>query len=62
MKHKIEIYTDIIYYENEKITDAIRIAEVINRHISHLGKFDIYIRPKPKTFFQKLLMSLGGDY
>ena len=56
MKHKIEIYVDRIFVdEGKEITDAQVIAGTILKHISHLGSFDIYVKPKPKTRWQKWL-------
>ena len=59
LKHEISIYTDRIYYEDETIEDAREIANIIRKHISHLGKFNIYYRPKPKTFWQKLQRAIS---
>lgn len=55
MKHKIELYVDEVFDEHEVIKDPIEIAKTIKGYISHLGKFDIYITPKPETRWQKIM-------
>lgn len=61
MKHKITIYTDSIFNDDthETITDAMKIAQTIEKTISHLGKFDIYVEPIPVTWWGKLQRAMG---
>lgn len=59
IKHEISIYCDEIYHDEETITDARQIADIIRKHISHLGKFNIYYKPKPKTILQKWIRAIS---
>lgn len=63
IRHQIIIYCDEIYVKSgQKIDDTELIARVIYKQISHLGKFTIQVKPKPKTFFQIIIRSLAGTY
>jgi len=51
---KIEVHIDNVFYDHEEIKDPKKIAELVRRHIAHLGNVEVsYFK-----WWQKLLNSI----